>query len=470
VADVQLASRENFRSVEHLKRYTTLGMASDQGKTSNIPAIRTLSHLLDKPPQAIGTTKFRPPFDPVTIGSFAGRSVGEDLMPLARVAAHAAQVETGGAMEPYGGWLRAACFRKPGETEAMAIEREALAVRNSVGLFEASPLGKIEVKGPDAAEFLQRMYVNAARGLKVGRCRYGLMLNEHGIVYDDGVFARIAENHFLVGTTSGHAAAIADAFNEWLQCEWADLKVLVENVTTNWAVMNLAGPHARDVLLAVGTDIDLSAEAFPHMAYREGLVGGVRSRIERVSFTGELSYEVAVPWRYGAALWDAFLQAGSRYGITPFGIEALMVMRVEKGFLHVGSDTDGTTYPQDVGFAAAIEKKRDDFVGRRSTMRPDARRKDRRQLVGLEVTDGGGMIEIGSHVLPADAGEARGTDGWVTSSVMSPTLKRPLAMAMVTRGFSRMGEPVRVWHLGKWRSARIVDPRFYDPAGARLDG
>jgi sarcosine oxidase subunit alpha len=470
VADVQLASRENFRSVEHLKRYTTLGMASDQGKTSNVPGIRVLSHLLGKPAQAIGTTKFRPPFDPITIGAFAGRAIGQDLMPLAHVAAHSDQVAAGAQMEPYGGWLRAVCYKKAGETEEAAVHREVLAVRNGVGLFEASPLGKIEVKGPDAAEFLQRMYVNGVRNLKAGRCRYGLMLNEHGVVYDDGVFARIGENHYLVGTTSGHAVAIADSFNEWLQCEWPDLKVMVENVTTAWSVMNLAGPKAREVLMAVGTDIDLSSKAFPHMTYREGHVGGVKARVERVSFSGELSYEVAVPWSYGAALWGAFMRAGRKFGISPFGVEALMVMRVEKGFLHVGSDTDGTTYPQDVGFGAAIEKKPDDFVGRRSTMRPDGRRTDRRQLVGLEITDDGGPIPIGAHILPADAIEPKGTEGWVTSSVMSPTLKRPLAMALVARGSSRTGEDVRAWHLGKWRAARIVDPRFYDSAGTRLDG
>lgn len=470
VADVQLASRENFRSVEHLKRYTTLGMASDQGKTSNVAGIHVLSHLLDKPAQAIGTTKFRPPFDPVTIGGFAGRAIGQDLMPLAHVAAHADHVAAGAQMEAYGAWLRAACYKRAGETEEAAVHREVLAVRNAVGLFEASPLGKIEVKGPDAAEFLQRMYANSVRNLKVGRCRYGLMLNEHGVVYDDGVFARIGANHFLVGTTSGHAAAIADTFNEWLQCEWTGLRVMVENVTTAWAVMNLAGPKARDVLAALDTDIDLSSEAFPHMTYREGNLFGVRTRIERVSFSGELSYEVAVPWGYGAALWDAFMRAGRKFGITPFGVEALMAMRLEKGFLHIGSDTDGTTYPQDVGFGMAIEKKPDDFVGRRSTTRPDGLRTDRRQLVGLEVTDDGGPIPIGAHILAGDAVEAQATEGWVTSSVMSPTLKRPLAMALVKRGTGRMGENVRAWHLGQWRSARIVEPRFYDPAGARLDG
>ena len=234
--------------------------------------------------------------------------------------------------------------------------------------------------------------------------------------------------------------------------------------------MNVAGPNARQVLAAVGTDIDLSAEAFPHMAYREGTVAGVRARIERVSFTGELSYEVAVPWGYGSALWDALLRAGRKLGITPFGIEALMVMRVEKGFLHVGSDTDGTTYPQDVGFGSAIAKKSDDFVGRRSTMRSDALRTDRRQLVGLKVTDRGGPLEVGAHVLSGDVHAQLATQGWVTSSVHSPTLRRPLAMALVSSGTSRIDEEVRVWSLGNFRTARITDPRFYDPAGERLNG
>jgi sarcosine oxidase, subunit alpha len=470
VGDVQLAARENFRSVEHLKRYTTLGMASDQGKTSNIAGIHALSGLLDKPAPAIGTTRFRPPFDPVTIGAFAGHRVGQDLVPGARTAAHHAQLALGAVMEDFGPWQRAVAFPRAGESEHQAVAREVLAVRGAVGLFDASPLGKIEVKGPDAAEFLQRIYVNGVHTLKLGQCRYGLMLDEHGIVHDDGVFARIGANHFLVGTTSGHAAAIAETFHEWLQCEWPDLRVLVENVTTGWAVMNLAGPQARTVLAGVGTDIDLSAQAFPHMGFRAGTVGGVPARIQRVSFTGELSYEVAVPWGHGAALWDAMMHAGQPCGITPFGIEALMAMRIEKGFLHVGSDTDGTTYPQDLGFGPAIAREKDDFVGRRSTMRPDGLRDDRRHLIGLEVTDGGGPIAVGAHVLPSDAALPRGTQGWVTSSVQSPTLGRPIAMGLVERGRARLGEDVRIWDLGCWRTARIADQRFFDPAGERTHG
>jgi sarcosine oxidase subunit alpha len=470
VGDVQLASRENFRSVEHLKRYTTLGMASDQGKTSNVSGIQILSDLLKIPAQAIGTTKFRPPFDPVTIGAFAGRAVGENLAPLSHPPSHAAQLALGAKMEPYGAWLRAAYFPRKDETETQAIAREVLGVRGGVGLFDASTLGKIEVKGPDAAEFLQRMYVNGVRTLKVGQCRYGLMLNEHGIVFDDGVFARLADQHFLVGTTSGHAAAIADSFQEWLQCEWPDLRVLVENVTTGWAVMNVAGQHARTVLAAIGTDIDLSAEAFPHMTLRTGMLGGVKTRIQRVSFTGELSYEVAVPWGFGASLWDALMRIGQPYGITPFGVESLMAMRIEKGFCHVGSDTDGATYPQDIGFARAIANKPDDFVGRRSVMRVEGERPNRRQLVGLEVVDGRGALEVGAHILPAGATDASGTQGWVTSSVHSPTLDRPIAMGLVERGQQRIGEPVRIWDLETWRDAKIADARFFDPAGDRIHG
>jgi sarcosine oxidase subunit alpha len=470
VGDVQLAARENFRSVEHVKRYTTLGMASDQGKTSNVSAIQVMAGLLDKAPEAIGTTRFRPPFDPVTIGSFAGRAIGADLETRATTAAHGEHVAAGGVMEQYGGWWRAAYYPKAGEDEHRSIAREVRAVRGSVGIFDASPLGKIEVQGPDAAEFLQRIYVNQVKSLKVGRCRYGLILNENGIVFDDGVFARIGENHFLVGTTSGHAGAVTDMLLEWLQCEWPQLRVMVENVTTGWAVLNLAGPNARAVLADIGTSIELSPEAFPHMACRDATVGGVPARIQRVSFSGELSYEVAVPWGYGAALWAAAMRAGRRFGIAPFGVEALMAMRIEKGYLHVGSDTDGTTLPQDIGFAGAFARKTDDFVGRRSTMRPDALRKDRRQLIGIAVEDGGPALEVGSHVLAAERSGKAATQGWVTSSVFSPTLDRPVAMALVASGRDRIGETVRVWDMGKERMARLVDQRFYDPQGERLDG
>ena len=468
--DVALAARENFRSVEHLKRYTTLGMASDQGKTSNVSGIGILSTLLERPMQAIGTTKFRPPYDPTPFGVFAGHRVGEGLRPRRRLAFHDWHSANGASLDEYGGWMRPAAYPRAGESEEDAVRREVLAVRAGVGLFEASPLGKIEVKGPDAAAFLDRMYVNTISTLKVGRCRYAIMLTENGTVFDDGVVTRLGEDHFLVGTTSGHVSAIAEAFREWLQCEWTTMQVLVEDVTTCWAVANIAGPKARDVLAALEPDIDISGAAFPHMSARTGHICGLPVRIARVSFTGELSYEIAVPWRDAGALWTALVEAGAPYGLTPFGVEALMTMRIEKGFLHVGSDTDGTTLPQDIGFGGIMRKKAQDFVGCRSALRPDGLRTDRRSLVGLEVTDGNpAPLTTGAHVLPATAAAPQPGEGWVTSSTWSPTLEAPLALALVERGQDRMGDTVRVWDLGTWREARITGLCRYDPEGARLD-
>lgn len=468
VGDLHLAARENFRSVEHVKRYTTLGMASDQGKTSNVPAIQQLAGLLGRTPPQIGTTRFRPPYDPVAIGAFAGTAVGRRLMPAQLTPSHDLATCAGARFEDYGAWRRPSSFALPGESEPDAVAREVLAVRHHVGLFDASPLGKIEVAGPDAAEFLDRIYVNRMATLKPGRLRYGLMLTENGVIFDDGVCARLDDHRFIVGTTSGHARAVTQMLEEWLQGEWPDLRVVTENVTTCWSVMNIAGPSARALLAAVGTDIDLSSEAFPHMAIRCGMVGGMTGRVQRVSFTGELSYEIAVPWHSGAALWSALLEAGKAFGIAPFGVEALMTMRIEKGFLHVGSETDGTTLPQDVGFAAAVAAKPGDFVGRRSTMRPDALRPRRRQLVGLEVEGAVPSLPVGAHVV--DHGSRGRSAGWVTSSAWSPTLGRSIALAMIEAGTERIGEVVTLWDLGPRRSARICDPRFYDPRGERLDG
>lgn len=469
--DIALAARENFRSVEHLKRYTTLGMASDQGKTSNVNGIGILGDLLGKPIEAIGTTKFRPPYDPTPFGVFAGHRVGDGLRPRRHLALHDWHVAHGAALDEYGGWMRPAAYPRPGESESYAVHREVLAVRNGVGIFEASPLGKIEVKGPDAAAFLDRMYVNRISTLKPGRCRYAIMLGENGTVFDDGVVTRLADDHFLVGTTSGHAAAVTEAFREWLRCEWTTMRVLVEDVTACWAVANIAGPKARDLLRGLATDIDPSGDAFPHMTAHIGHIGGVPARLARVSFTGELSYEIAVPWRRAGDVWNALVAAGASHGLTPFGVEALMTMRIEKGFLHVGADTDGTTLPQDIGFGEIMRKKTDDFVGRRSAHRPDGLRPDRRSLVGLETTDGiAAPLTIGAHILPAGTSQPRPSDGWVTSSAWSPTLGVPLALAMIERGQARMGETVRIWDLGNWREARIADLCRYDREGTRLDG
>ena len=468
--DVKLAIRENYHSVEHVKRYTTLGMASDQGKTSNVNAIGVMSETIGKPPQEIGTTTFRPPYDPVTIGAIAGRRVGDNLKPRRYAAADERHLALGAVFEDYGGWSRPSCYLRAGEDETRAVMREAAAVRRGVGLFDASPLGKIEVFGPDAGEFLNRIYVNNMKTLKPSRCRYGLMLNENGVVIDDGVCACLKENHFLVGTTSDHAGMIAETLQEWLQCEWTDLDVITEDVTTFWAVMNVNGPRARNVLEKLETDINLSADAFPHMTVREGMIEGVPCRIERVSYSGELSFEVAVPWSYGASFWDALMEAGREFAIMPFGVEALMTLRTEKGFLHVGADTDGTTLPQDVGFGTTVQKKQRDFIGKRSLMRPEGRRSDRRQLIGLEVLDGRTPLPVGGHVLGVNDKAPCATQGWVSSSAYSPNLDKPVALGLVERGTERMGEEVAIWDMAVRRRARIVNRCFFDSQGARLHG
>lgn len=468
-ADIRLAARENYRSVEHLKRYTTLGMAVDQGKTSNVNAIAILGAATGRTMDAVGTTRFRPPYTPTTLGAFAGREVGQNYRPLRRLPAHEAHAELGAVIEDYGGWLRPAFYPRSGESEARAVEREVRAVRGDVGIFDGSPLGKIEVSGPDAAVFLNRIYVNNMLTLGVGKARYGLMLDEYGIVKDDGVLSRLGPDRYLVGTTSAGANAIAFWLEEWRQCEWPDLNLQIAPVTAQWAVMTVTGPRARDLLTTFATPIDLSAAACPHMSVREGVFVGVAARIQRVSFTGESSFEVSVPARYGDTLWRELMNRGREFAIAPYGIEALMVMRIEKGYLHVGGDTDGTTMPQDVGFAEIMAKKRADFVGKRSTMLPVGR-DARRQFVGLEVVDGGGALPIGAHVVdPSESAERRRSHGWVTSTCLSPTLGRPVALAMVENGRARLGETVTLVSTAGKRSARIAAPCAFDPEGARLN-
>lgn len=469
--DLRLAAREGFSSVEHLKRYTTTGMMTDQGKTSNVNAIGVLSSIVGRPAGSVGTTKFRPPFNPVTFGAVVGQQVGAYYQPLRCLPTDELLRSARAVMEDYGGWSRPAYMPVVGESEHDAVAREIKAVRNSVGIVDYSPLGKILVHGPDAATLMQRLYVNNMKTLKPGFCRYGVMIGEDGIVFDDGVLTRWDEQTFQVGTTSGHAERVADWLEEWLQCEWVDLDVIVEPVTTQWSVIMVAGPKSRQLLQRLGLDIDLAAEAFPHMTARSGQWGDIPVRIMRVSFTGELSYEVSVPWRYGAALWGQLLKQGADLGVTPFGLEALMVMRIEKGFLHVGTDTEGATMPQDLGFAEIIARKTDDFVGRRSTMTPEGLRVDRRQLVGLAPIDGTTVLPIGGHLVAAQFEKPPfKTQGFVTSSAWSPTLGRPVALGLVERGRERFGETLRVYSAKSPQpvSARIVELAAYDPKGERL--
>jgi sarcosine oxidase subunit alpha len=369
--------------------------------------------------------------------------------------------------EEAGGWMRPDFYPRAGESMRDAVTREVLATRQRVGIFDASPLGKIEVSGPDAAWFIDRFYANNMSNLEVGRSRYGLMLNENGVIIDDGTVARFGAEHYVITTTSGGANRIGGWLEEWRQCEWPDKTVFVTPVTTQWATIAIAGPNARNVLRKLETNINIDASAFPHLHVRAGRVCDVDARVYRVSFSGELGFEINVPARYGAALWSELLSLGSDFDITPYGLEALLLMRLEKGFLHIGTDTDGTTSPADVGWGAVASKKTANFIGKRSLSRGDNLRPDRLQLVGLI----GGDIAVmtpGAHVQPAD--QKIGSDGWVTSAAFSPSLNQPIALAMLRAGQRRIGERVVLNDLGKTTIAQVTKPTFYDPKGARMHG
>ena len=467
-SDIALAARENYRSVEHLKRYTTTGMATDQGKTSNVNALVLMGAHTQRTPPQVGTTRFRPPFKPVTINAIAAGRSGERIRPLKRMPGHAWHAARQGLFEEFGGWLRPAAYPQPGESLAQAVQREARQVRRTVGLFEGSPLGKIEVFGPDAAEFLDLMYVGTMSTLPVGGARYGLLLNENGVIVDDGIVARLAEHHFWVNTTSGGAERIALAFEEWLQCEYVNHRVLVTNVTSAWGNVTVSGPKAWTLLEAAGFEGALAPTEMPHMTLRETVHAGNRMRVLRASFNGELGYEINLPASGTAALLERLWILGQALGVVPYGIEALMVMRTEKGYLHVGGDTDGTTLPGDVGMDRGIAKKSANFVGRRSLLRPAARDPGRLQLVGLVPADRLTRLPVGAHVLAAPPPGP--IEGFVTSSHDSPNLGHPVALALLARGRARTGERLTLYHLGQPFAAEVVATPFFDPQGERLHG
>ena len=453
-----------------MKRYTTNGMSVDQGKTSNVNTLAVMSELSGRAIPEVGTTKFRPPYHPVTLGTVAGERRGEAYAPRQLMPAHRWHLEHGGVMQDYG-WMRPDCYRQAGESEQGAIAREVAAVRRGVGVFDASPLGKIEVKGPDAARFLQRIYANNAKSLKPGFARYGLMCDENGIVIDDGVFVRLAEDHFLCHSTSSGAARIYQWMEEWLQCEWPDLQVVVSNQTSQWATVTVSGPKARALMQGLNSNIDVDREAFPHMQFRTGEIEGVPARVLRASFTGELSYEISVPARYGLSLWTRIYDLGQPLGITPYGIESLMVLRTEKGYLHMGVDTDGTTTPLDLGWGVPLSKKTDDFIGARSMQRPHDQRSDRLHFVGLQAVEAEQALPLGGHIIAAPHPKPPvESQGYCTSACYSPTLKRWIGLGLVKRGRERMGEAVFIFANGQTVKANIVSPTHFDPKGEQLNG
>lgn len=465
--DIRLAVREGFHSIEHVKRYTTTGMATDQGKTSNINGLTIAAEAVGKPVQAVGLTTFRPPYTPVTFGTLAHANRGA-LFDVTRRAPMDEWAEAQGAVfEPVGQWRRARYFPQTGEDMDAAVARECAATRRSLGIMDASTLGKIEIVGPDAAEFVDRMYAGPFARLAVGRCRYGLMLGEDGFILDDGVIGRLTEDRFHVTTTTGGAARVLALMEDYRQTEWADLAVWLTSATEQWAVIAVNGPDARTTLAPLIGGIDLDKDAFPHMAVREGRICGVPTRLFRVSFTGELGFEVNVPARYGQAVWNAIVEAGADANITPYGTEAMHVLRAEKGYIIVGQDTDGTVTPADAGMAWAVGKKKADFVGKRSLSRPDIVAPGRKQLVGLLPADPSVVLEEGAQITaPREPGRPV---GHVTSSYWSTTVDRSIAMALVEGGHDRTDEQLVVPGDNGDTRVTVTGTVFYDPDGARLN-
>ncbi len=468
--DIKLAVREGFKSIEHVKRYTTAGMATDQGKTSNLNGLQIASNALARPVEQVGLTTFRPPYTPTTFGVLAGAQSGDTFDVTRKTPIDPWAVSAGAVFEPVSLWRRARYFPQTGEDMYAAVARECKATRESLGIFDATTLGKVEVVGPDASEFMNRMYTNPWAKLGVGRCRYGLMLREDGYIMDDGVVGRLANDRFHVTTTTGGAPRVLSMMEDYLQTEWPDLDVWLTSITEQWAVIALNGPNARKLIEPFVDGIDLSQEAFPHMAAREGRICGIETRLFRVSFSGELGFEINVPAHYGLTIWRKLYEAGREFNITPYGTETMHVLRAEKGFIIVGQDTDGTVTPDDAGMSWAIGNKKLDFVGKRSLERPDIVANGRKQLVGLLTADPNFVLEEGAQIV-ASPGQAIPMKmvGHVTSSYWSETLGRSIAMALVKDGRSLEGESIYVPMPGATIEAKVGSTVFYDPEGERLN-
>ena len=467
--DIDIAVAENYTSVEHMKRYTTTGMSIDQGKTANVNALIALAERTGRTPGEVGTTTFRPFYLPVTLGAIAGRNRDKFYAPVQRSPLVDCHEQLNAQFDDYGTWRRPRFYLRNGENEQQAIAREAVAARTSVVLFDGSPLGKFEVYGPDAAELLNRVYINDVTSLETGRARYGLMLNENGIIIDDGIFARLAEDYYLVHTTSGGAHRIHAWMEALLQGDWPDLEVLLTPVTSQWANVAVSGPRARELLGRLKINIDFSDKVLPHMTIATGTIDDIPIRVLRAGFTGELSYELNIPADRGAALWNALLRLGEDLQVMPIGIETLTILRTEKGYLHVGSDTDGYTTPRDIGWGHVIDRKQGEFLGKRSLSRPFNVSAGRLEFVGLTPAQDGGVLAAGSHVINAGhSGAPAPTQGYVTSACYSPNLQRYVGLGLVQDGSKRLGETVNVYDDGQVNAAVISVPAAWDPKGDRL--
>jgi len=469
--DIRQAVHEGMRSIEHVKRFTTNGMATDQGKTSNMHGLAIAAEALGKEIPEVGLTTFRAPYTPVTFGSIVNHARGPLFDPTRRTAMHGWAEAHGAVFEDVGQWKRAWYFPKAGEDMHAAVNRECVTVRKAAGLFDASTLGKIEVVGPDAAKFMELLYTNPWEKLEPGRCRYGIMLREDGFIYDDGVVGRLAPDRFHVTTTTGGAARVMNMMEDYLQTEFPHLNVWLTSISEQWAVIAVQGPKSRDIIAPLVEGIDMSDEAMPHMSVREGKICGVPTRLFRMSFTGDRGFEVNVPADHGQAVWEALWAEGQKHGAAAYGTEAMHVLRAEKGYIIVGQDTDGTVTPNDAGLDWAVGKKKTDFVGIRGLTRPDLVAPGRKQLIGLKTKDPNTVLEEGAQIVANPAQPIPMTMiGHVTSSYWSENCGRSIAMALLVDGRSRMGETLFVPMPGGAIEVEVCSPVFFDEKGGRLNG
>ncbi|MBT8102568.1 MAG: sarcosine oxidase subunit alpha, partial [Gammaproteobacteria bacterium] len=468
VSDVRLAVREGYRNVEHVKRYTALGFGTDQGKLGNINGMAVLAECLGKSIPEVGTTTFRPAYTPVSFGALAGENVGGLFEPVRTTAIHDWHEAQAAPFEVVGQWHRPWYFPKDGEDLHAAVARECLATRRSLGIMDASTLGKIDVRGPDAVEFLERVYTHNIGKMKVGRCAYGVLLGEDGMLMDDGVMARLGDDHFYLTTTTGGAAQVLSWLESWLQTEWPELDVYLTSLTDHFSTIAVVGPDSRRLLQKVGCNIDLDKESFPFMRVKDAELAGMAVQLFRVSFSGELAFEVNINSNHALQMWRTLMDAGSEFDITPYGTETMHVLRAEKGFVIIGQDTDGSVTPVDAGMNWLLSKEKD-FLGKRSLSRPDCRRDQRKQLVGLLSVDGKTVLPEGAQLvndptLPKPVPMC----GHVSSSYQSACLGHPIALALVEGGRSRKDEILHaVLGDGSTIEVQITSPVFYDAKSER---
>ncbi len=467
--DIKLALREGFRSIEHVKRYTTTGMGTDQGKLGNMHALGIISETAGTKMGEHGTTTFRPPYTPLTFGTIVGRNVGEYFDIFRKTPMHEWHLKNKAEFENVGQWKRAWYYPKNNENMFEAVQRESRAARESAGILDASTLGKIDIQGTDASEFLNRVYTNAWSKLAVGKCRYGLMLNEDGMVYDDGVTTRLAENHYIMTTTTGGAANVLGKLEDYLQTEWPELDVYLTSVTDHFATISVCGPNSKKIISNVIPDLDLTDENFPHMSFKNAKIGKINCRVMRISFTGEHSYEINIQANYANSVWEKCMDEGKDFNITPYGTETMHLLRAEKGFIIVGQDTDATMTPIDLQMDWIVGKKKYDFIGKRSLYRSDTIKDDRKQLVGLLTDNPNEILEEGAQIVADINKSPIEMLGHVTSSYYSPNLKKSIALGVVRGGKNMMGKKLIIPMENKTINVTVADPVFLDKENKRLN-